>query len=898
MADDEKSDKTVHIGGSVINSNIVVGDHNIINVEALKLKTVASLFTIRAPVQDFTGRAKELEKLKASFANGAIITGLSGGGGIGKTELARKLAQVIADNYPDARMEINLQGISENPLSSDEAMRRLIEPFYPNQKLPDDPNQLKGLYDETFKSRKALLLLDNAANAAQVRPLIPPAHSAAIITSRQHFTLSEFGFKDPLRLDELSPDEALTLLRSASEKMKEASDAKSDELASLCGYLPLALRVAAALLNDSPWTLDTLIVRLKDERTRLERLKREDDRDLDVEATLNLSYNLLDERLKKYFRMASVFSAPFPDISARAVWGMGEEDDVDGVLNRLVNRSLLNFLSEHEGDGGLYALHDLTRLFGIKHLLENEEEARQAISNHAEHFLSWASAAEAEYQKGSKHVLIGLNYFRFIWPHLWSAYERFLPGQKTFPRSESADRWLSDFPGRCADVLDLQLPPRRKIPILQNALEAARRLADKVAEGVHLGNLGLAYADLGDARKAIEFYEQILVIHREIGDRRGEGADLGNMGLAYAALGNAHKAIESHEKALVTAREIGDRRGEGNDLGNLGLAYAALGDAHQAIGFHEQALAIVREIGDRRGEGTVLGNLGLAYAALGDAHQAIGFYEQALAIDREIGDRRGEGSALGNLGNAYDDLGNVRKAIMFYEQQLIIVREIGNRRGEGAGLGNLGLAYAALGEARKAIEFYGQALTILREIGDRRGEGVDLCNLGNVYAALGDAHKAIEFYEQALAIDREIGDRRGEGNDLGNLGLVYKDLGDKEKAGKYWEEALLLFHAIESPNEKSVQNLLNELDGEPNEEPKGITEQEFVQRVISAAKNHASEAAGYFDGASKMARDPDASPEIQELGKVLQRILTGFKNPDLSHLPEELANLIKTQLEK
>jgi len=899
MTDDEKPDKTVNIGGNVINSNIVVGDNNVINVEALK--TVASLFTIQAPVQDFTGRAKELEKLKASFANGAIITGVSGGGGIGKTELARKLAQEIADNYPDARMEINLQGTLDTALTSDEAMRRLLEPFHPNEKLPDDPDQLKGLYQQTFAHQKALLLLDNAANAAQVRSLIPPAPSAAIITSRQHFSLSEFGFKDPLRLEELSPDEALKLLRSASEKIKEASDAKSDELAklaSLCGYLPLALRVAAALLNDSPWTLDVLIARLKDERTRLERLKREDDWDLDVEATLNLSYNLLDESLKKYFCMASVFSAPFQNISARAIWNMGEEDDVEGVLNRLVNRSLLNYLPAQEGQGSLYALHDLTRLFGIKCLLKNNEEARQAISNHAEHFLQLASAANTEYKKGSEHVLIGLDNFRFIWPDLLAAYERCLPEQKTFPRPESADRWLSDFPSMCIYVLDLHLPPRRRIPILQNALEASRRLADKPAEAGHLGNLGLAYAALGDMRKAIEFYEQALTIDREIGNRRGEGGCLGNLGNAYGDLGEEHRAIEFYEQALAIDREIGDRLGEGTALGNLGRAYAVLGDMRKAIEFYEQALAFEHEIGDRLGEGNAFNNLGLVYVDLGDIRKAIEFYEQALVIYHEISDRHGEGTALGNFGSAYLNLGDVHKAIEFYEQALVIHREIGDRNREGKLLGNLGSAYYALGDARKAIEFYEQALAFEHEIGDRLGEGEDFGNLGNAYAALGDMHKAIGFYEQALAIDREIGGRRGEGYALANLGQAYKKLGDKEKARKYWEGALLIFHTIESPNEKSVQNLLNELDSKSEDESKGMTVQDFVHGAISAAKNHAPEAAQYFDATTKMVRDPNAPLEFQELGKVLQRILTGIKNPDLSHLPEELANLIKAELEK
>jgi tetratricopeptide (TPR) repeat protein len=559
----------------------------------------ASLFTIPLPVKDFTGRDKELEALKASFKSGAVITG---GGGVGKTELARRLAQEIADAYPDARMSIDLLGTSETPLTSEEVMRRILEPLYPNQKLPDDPEGLKGLYQQTFAKQKALLLLDNAANGAQVRPLIPPPPSAAIITSRQHFALTEFDLT-PLRLDVLSPEKSREFLRTASSKLKDFPDEEVDNLATLCGRLPLALRVAASLLDDrDDWTPGTLLKRLEDERTRLSRLKRDSDPDLDVESVLNLSYDLLDDALKKKFRQLSVFTAPFVRISAQAVWELEDETEADDLLGKLTNRSLLSTtpstLGEGAGGGILhqYTLHDLTRLFAEECLLEDEEEAKTTAMRHANHFLNWGSEADDLYEKGNENILLGLAQFRFIWAHLQSAYERLLPENKNFPRPDGADRWLADFPGRCVYVLDLHLPPRQKIPLMQAALSAARRLGERGAEGVHLGNLGLAYAALGDARKAIEFYEQCLELHREIGDRRGEGDALGNLGNAYAALGDARKAIEFYEQQLVIVREIGDRRGEGNALANLGMAYKTLGEKDKARAMWEGALQIFRAI--------------------------------------------------------------------------------------------------------------------------------------------------------------------------------------------------------------------------------------------------------------------------------------------------------------
>jgi tetratricopeptide (TPR) repeat protein len=501
--------------------------------------------------------------------------------------------------------------------------------------------------------------------------------------------------------------------------LRDAPEAEVEQLADLCGRLPLALRVAASLLNDrADWTPATLRKRLADERTRLARLKREGD--LDVEAAISLSYNLLDDNLKIRFRQLGVFTAPFLRLSAQAVWGIADEAEADDLLGKLTTRSLLNvspspFAAETEGEA-VYALHDLTRLFAYARLLEHREQAEEAVMRHAHHVLEWASEADTLYQKGGENILRGLARFRFIWPHLLAAYKRLLPDQPSRPRPAEADRWLSEFPSRCAYVLYLYLPPRQRIPLLQAALEAARRLGDRSDEGVHLGNLGVAYAALGDARKAIEFYEQALAIAQEIGDRRGEGNALGNLGVAYKNLGDARKAIEFHEQALAIDREIGDRRGEGNALGNLGNAYFALGDARKAIEFYEQALALAREIGDRRGEGNALGNLGLAYADLGDTRKAIKFYEQALAIAQEIGDRRNEGNWLGNLGIAYKKLGEMNKAIEFYEQALVIDREIGDRSGEGNDLANMGMAYKQLGDKEKAKALWQAALAIFRAI--------------------------------------------------------------------------------------------------------------------------------------------------------------------------------------
>ncbi len=140
-------------------------------------------------------------------------------------------------------------------------------------------------------------------------------------------------------------------------------------------------------------------------------------------------------------------------------------------------------------------------------------------------------------------------------------------------------------------------------------------------------------------------------------------AALGNLGTAYADLGQVEQAIDHYQQALIIFREIGDRSGEGTALGHLGTAYRNLGQVEQALAHYQQGLVIFREIGDRRNEGSALGDLGTAYADLGQVEQALDHYQQALVISREIGDRRNEGNWLGNLGNVYADLGQVERAL-------------------------------------------------------------------------------------------------------------------------------------------------------------------------------------------------------------------------------------------
>ena len=612
------------------------------------------------PVADFTGRTSQADQLIARLRNrqGAAITAIGGQGGVGKTELAFYVAREVRELYPGGQVMVNLRGLDAKPLTPKQAMANVVLAVEPEQKLPDKPEQIAGLYHGLLAERAVLVLADNAKDSEQVRPLVPKSPSALLVTSRQTVQLDSIKRVD---LDELARSDSEKLLRSILDD-KPAPDDEITKLAELCGDLPLALRVTGNRLAASPaLSVRDYLNRLEEKRAELRFEER------DVMAVLAESVEALERdasELVARWQSLVVFPAPFDRAAAEAV---GEFED--GELDTLVGRSLVLYDAKDER----FRVHDLMRDLAQEGW--SDEQSYNAEKRHAEHYLKVAGIAGWIYLRDAEGVLVGLGLFDLERAHIetgqaWAAAHA--------PSDDRAAILAQDYPltGVVKNILDLRLHPREIIRWLKASLKAARKLGNKEPEGGALGNLGRAYADLGETRRAIECYEQHLAIARETGDRRGEGTALGNLGLAYFALGELRRVIEYFEQSLAIARETGDRLGEGNALGNLGIASANLGETRRSIEYYEKQLAITRETGDRQGEGRALGNLGLAYADLGETRRAIESYEQRLAIAHETGDRRGEGNALFNMGMALDKLGERAKAIEHARGALAILEQI------------------------------------------------------------------------------------------------------------------------------------------------------------------------------------------------------------------------------
>lgn len=655
--------------------------------------TFNAFHQLPSPPRDFTGRKDELDELMRALEHGGVtISGLQGQGGVGKTTLALKLAQQLTLRYPDAQLYLDLKGTSKPPLSIADAMAHIIRAYQPAARLPESEAELSALYRSVLHNQRALLLMDNAADRNQVEPLTPPESCVMLVTSRQLFTLPGLFTKN---LNTLPADDARDLLLKIAPRINE----QADTIARLCGYLPLALRLAASEMADRvDLSVADYVQRLTNAQQRLKL----------IDASLSLSYELLNPEMQMRWRVLAIFPDTFDATAAAAVWCI-ELDATQDTLSELVKYSLL----EWNEAAARYRLHDLARDFAGARLDAIERE--RAGSLHAAHYLKIFSTANDYYKAGGVAIAEGLSLFDNERINI-EAGQAWV--NKRLDNDDESARLCLGFAIKDHHLLSLRLHPKELINWLEAGLRVAQKIGNRHDESNILRNIGLAYQKAGEFRKALPYYEQSLAISRELGDKRGESANLGDMGIAYRRQGEFDKAIDCHTIALALSREISDKKGEAIDLGSLGLVQMDVGQVQSAIEYYQQALTISQDCGDIRNVGIWLGNLGIAYTNLHEAPIAIDYLEQALSVACELNDKGHEGYWLGNLGLVYANLGEVSTAIIYYQQALAIARKVGDKRDEGNALWNMSLAFDKLGKRNEALAHAEAALKIREEIED------------------------------------------------------------------------------------------------------------------------------------------------------------------------------------
>jgi len=651
-----------------------------------------------AAVAGFAGRSAELAALSAMPARAgapALITAIGGTAGVGKTALAVHWARQHAGWFPDGQLYANLRGFGPaDPLPPAEALRAFLDALHvPASQIPASLDGRQALYRSRLAGQKILILLDNARDPAQVRPLLPASPTATVvITSRNDLaSLIVADGAHPITLDVLTHPEAHQMLtRRLGPRRLTAEPAAAADLINLCARLPLALAITAARAAAHPTLpLTALAAELRDTTTRLDALATGDDTThapgheaTDARAVLSWSYQQLAPATARMFRLLALH--PGPDITAPAAASLTATDPPQATRQlRELTRGCL--LTEHTP--GRYTLHDLLRAYATEQTqaTDSHQTRHQATTRVLSHYLHTAHAAALLMQPHRGLPAPGPVRPGITPEHLtnhqealawFEAEHRALLSAVSLAADTGFDTCAWQLPWAMTSFLDWRGHWHEWAAIERTALAAAVRLGDKTAEAMARRGTAAVCARLGDHEQARIHLAECLGLYRQLGDRAGEArvqqdlsGEAEQQGLYADALGHA-------ERALALFRATGDRAGEANALNSIGWCHAQLGNPRQARPFCQQALSLYRELGNRYCEAHIWDSLGYAEHQLGRLADAVDCYRHALSLFREVGDRFGEAEILAHLGDTRQAAGDQPGAQDAWRQALAIFDDL------------------------------------------------------------------------------------------------------------------------------------------------------------------------------------------------------------------------------
>jgi DNA-binding SARP family transcriptional activator/tetratricopeptide (TPR) repeat protein len=682
-------------------------------------------------VSDFTGRERELKRAHAivqQFAADAEVPGRSpaiavvGLAGVGKTAFALHLARTVARNFPDGLLFVDLQGFSGHPVAPRAALDTLLRALgVPPGEVPTDLAEQQARYRAILVDRRVLVLLDDARDEAQVRPLLPPgSRCLGLVTSRQH--MPGLDSVRTMVLDVLPAEDATRFLAAIVGEERVDRDPGAGRVVDLCGGLPLAVRIAGARLAARPnWSLAEFATRLEREQLRLANLTAGD---LAVRGALELSVRTLRPPVGLALRRLGLLGGPQIGVEAVACLADLPTGVAVAVVEELADASLLQSTARIDR----YRLHDLVRLFAADLARTDDSPDERAAA--LRRLLSWYL-----------HTVYGVD--ELLTPH----------------RARPAVDWCeparppATFP-TVTDALDWCEAER---PALVAAVSAAS------SYGLHQHGWQLAALLWGFFNQRrhwtdwLTTHEVALASAHQLGDLQAQAQIHNNLGNVYHDLHRLDEAGHHLEQALATRREMGDQAGEASSLNNLGGVYRLMGRHDEAIACLLRSLAIRRSLGNRAAEGNTLINLGDVYHTAGRYTDSVACLEQALGIQRELGSRHGEAGALVNLADTLIDLGRYDDACAGLNQADALFEELGNQYGQAFVRHHLGRVQLALGRFEDALEHLHEALAARTAMGDRSGCADTLVRIGETHLAAGQTDEARAAWRRAAEGYRQMG---------------------------------------------------------------------------------------------------------------------------------------------
>ncbi len=640
----------------------------------------------------FCGRDAELAALdrlletRPTDGGPVLIAVLSGGGGLGKTALAVHWAHRVTSRFGDGQLYLNLRGYGpQPPVPPMVALETLLRSLgVPGVQIPSELDARSGLLRSTLAGRRTLLVLDNARDAEQVRPLLPGAGTMVLVTSRSQLrSLMARDAAHPIDLRHLAPTESVRLLATAAglEPASSAESGKWVRVAELCGHLPLALAIAGEQLGRHlAGDLDELIAELRDQRERLDTLDAGDP-ETDVRAVFSWSYRALRPEVARMFRLLALH--PGADIGAPAAAALAgvTVPQARRLLDRLVNAHQLG-----QPRRGRYEQHDLLRAYAAE-LAESDPDAGAAARRIAEWYRAAADLADTQVRRDRR---VATEYPDVTAPFTdresalaWYDTER---GPLVATVRYAADHGLHDVAWELAFRLRFYLHLRHAwddwIAVSEIGLESARRLGNPLHQARLHNSLGMVHSELRRHQRALDHYRQALALFRAGGHRHQEAAVHTNLGMAYLELGQVDEAIGQHERSRELADRLGDQRGAHASYVNLATALVRAGRHAEAIQRAETALAWARGEDDGFTQAECHAVVGRALLGLGQPGAALPRLREAVELWRPYGNRGYAARVMIDIGLAQRAAGAGDDARQTWRTALEVFTELGDPRAD------------------------------------------------------------------------------------------------------------------------------------------------------------------------------------------------------------------------
>jgi DNA-binding SARP family transcriptional activator/Tfp pilus assembly protein PilF len=647
-------------------------------------------------IEHFAGRTEELQALTRildrmgdDMAGVMVISAISGTAGVGKTALAVHWAHQIADRFPDGQLYINLRGYdpSRRPVLPTEAIRDLLDALsVPAERIPAGLDAQTGLYRSLLSARRMLLVLDNARDAEQVRPLLPGGGGCLVlITSRSQLAgLIATHDARALTLDLLTDAEARELLAKRLGSARLAAEpGAATELIGLCARLPLALAIAAARASAWPGLrLAALAEELQDSRRRLDALDTGDTA-ASTRAVFSWSVHSLPALAARMFGLLALH--PGPDITIPAAASLA------GISPPQARQMLGELLDSHlvtQHGPGRFAMHDLLRVYAAEQAAEREPhtERRAAIQRVLDYYLHTSHAAALLLnphrvsvpalpppRPGATPERLDGHQQALAW---FEAEHQVLLGCASLAAETGSDACAWILPWAMTEFLDRRGHWHQWDATQRTALAAATRLGDLAGQAAARRAIATASVRLTDFRQARSHLAACLRLHRQLGDRGGEALARHSLGRVAEHQGRYADALRHEQQALCLFRDAADQAGQALALNAIGWYHLLLGRPQQARTFCRQALTRYRQTGYRVGQAQAWDSLGYAEHQLGRLDHATVCYQQALGILRDLGELYGQADTLARLGDTRAAAADLPAAQDAWQQALDILEDL------------------------------------------------------------------------------------------------------------------------------------------------------------------------------------------------------------------------------